>query len=389
MADQIGTWKVDIQANTAPVIKDIKEVETAVRRSSTGAAQGLLALSQAVDDVQYGFRAIVNNIPQIVTMMGGGAGIAGAVGIIAVAINQLINHWDELDKAFSNTAPFEAARGAIIMLKEALEDIDKKAKKGEGGIFDQLIDVATMGDFRRAIESMVPAWDRATEAAKRHADAVKETEDATKRVVAIKDKEESERGGLFKSALERAGGGVAVAGEMANQAMAGRKFATQKEADEARQQAVDQAMRQLNRGLEGENVPMQGMPQKLRDAQIDIETEKAHKQAEATQKDIQAKEHALTEEIRKREEAAKKLRMEDLQDKRQAIQEREHAQLQALRGERSAQIIQGAKASLDLYQTASGGNREEKANKIREASRNLLKSIDEQLKKERRLVIQK
>ncbi len=90
--DNLGGGEYTVKVNTAGVAQGLDHVQ----HSSRGAAQGLLALSQAVDDAQYGFKAIVNNIPQIVYMMGGTAGIAGAVGIAAVAVNLLVSHWTQL-----------------------------------------------------------------------------------------------------------------------------------------------------------------------------------------------------------------------------------------------------------------------------------------------------
>ncbi len=106
----IGSARFTLFADTEPLEvaldraeKEAKKASGAIGRElSTGAnkgAQGLLALSYAIDDAQYGFKAIVNNIPQVATMFGM-AGLAGAVGIAAVAINQLINHWDQLSVYF-------------------------------------------------------------------------------------------------------------------------------------------------------------------------------------------------------------------------------------------------------------------------------------------------
>lgn len=49
------------------------------------ASMGVLAFSQAVEDAQYGIRGVLNNIPQMVMGFGGGAGIAGAISLAAVA----------------------------------------------------------------------------------------------------------------------------------------------------------------------------------------------------------------------------------------------------------------------------------------------------------------
>lgn len=92
-----------------------------------GMAMGLLQLGQAVDDVQYGFRAIVNNIPGLVMAFGGGMGVAGAVGIAAVAVNQLINHWDTLTGLFGSTkATLPTLSSDLGELAGQLKEIDKE-----------------------------------------------------------------------------------------------------------------------------------------------------------------------------------------------------------------------------------------------------------------------
>lgn len=49
------------------------------------------------------FRSIVNNIPQVVYLMGGSAGLAGGAAIAAVALNQLINRWDSMVDAMKSS----------------------------------------------------------------------------------------------------------------------------------------------------------------------------------------------------------------------------------------------------------------------------------------------
>lgn len=72
----------------------------AARRTGQDAGQsamGMLMLSQAIDDVQYGFKGIVNNIAPMVMAFGGSAGLAGALTIAAVGVNQLTKQWDQLN----------------------------------------------------------------------------------------------------------------------------------------------------------------------------------------------------------------------------------------------------------------------------------------------------
>ncbi len=82
--------------------QQVQQSMTAVTSSSRSTAMGMLYLGQAVDDLQYGFRSIVNNIPQLTMALGGSAGVAGGVAIAAVAINQLMNHWGEMASALSS-----------------------------------------------------------------------------------------------------------------------------------------------------------------------------------------------------------------------------------------------------------------------------------------------
>lgn len=110
-----------IQSFTA----DIKNVEAGMIQMGAGsskAAMGLLHLGYIVDDIQYGFKAVVNNIPQLVMGFGGGMGLAGAIGIVGVAVSQLINHWDEISGKLGNTAIWMTAKGALIEFDEAVKE---------------------------------------------------------------------------------------------------------------------------------------------------------------------------------------------------------------------------------------------------------------------------
>ncbi len=124
-------------AAAAPMGEKIRIASAEIKNlhaASGTAGRGLSQLSYAIDDVQYGFNAIVNNIPQIVMGFGAGAGVAGAVGIAAVAINQLIKHWGEL----SDMAQSAWAGGSI----EQLHNIRKAAEEATKA-FDKLTEVHT------------------------------------------------------------------------------------------------------------------------------------------------------------------------------------------------------------------------------------------------------
>ncbi len=110
------------------IAKATKEMQS-LQAASGMTGRGLLQLGYAVDDIQYGFNAIVNNIPQIVMGFGASAGIAGAVAVAAVAINQLIKHWSDL----SDIAQSAWSGGSIEQLHN-LRDAAEEATKA----FDKL-----------------------------------------------------------------------------------------------------------------------------------------------------------------------------------------------------------------------------------------------------------
>lgn len=102
------------------------------QRGGAGAAQAMLQLGYAVDDVQYGMRGIVNNIPMLVQSMGGGAGVAGTLAIVGVLANQVANHWDELSEAAKRSG--SVAKAAAEWWKILTSDAKDYATLGLGGV---------------------------------------------------------------------------------------------------------------------------------------------------------------------------------------------------------------------------------------------------------------
>jgi hypothetical protein len=139
---------------------------------------GLMALGNLADDLQYGFRSIVNNIPQVVYLMGGSAGLAGGAAVAAVAINQLVNRWDglvdsmqsrwlnvaasDLEKLRLATAkageefdtlmktPSELGAREISKLKEAITDLQAG---GGAGLFKGIAQAVALEPGMRAEET--------------------------------------------------------------------------------------------------------------------------------------------------------------------------------------------------------------------------------------------
>jgi hypothetical protein len=122
-------------ANAGKAIANAKTEIVSLGGAAGGTGRNLAQLAYAVDDLQYGFNAIVNNIPQIVMGLGGGAGIAGAAGIAAVAINQLIKRAGDLADAFNSWKsgrPADVLKEIREQAEAAAEALDKLSKFTEG-----------------------------------------------------------------------------------------------------------------------------------------------------------------------------------------------------------------------------------------------------------------
>jgi hypothetical protein len=90
--------------------------------ASGHAARALLQLGYMVDDVQYGFAGIVNNIaPFVLALSGGNQSLAAGAQVAAVAAYQLYSHWDELMASFG--------AGKVLTEAEAMEKLAKATEK--------------------------------------------------------------------------------------------------------------------------------------------------------------------------------------------------------------------------------------------------------------------
>ncbi|MES2596079.1 MAG: hypothetical protein V4662_12120 [Verrucomicrobiota bacterium] len=117
------------------------EWTTASRKGSMGqggasnAAMGgmnggaaLLAASQGLEDAQYGLSGMINNLPGLIMMLGGGAGLAGALSVAAVGANQL---WKALGDGASTSeavvkAKMESIEGILTASMDAMSERIRK-----------------------------------------------------------------------------------------------------------------------------------------------------------------------------------------------------------------------------------------------------------------------
>lgn len=100
--------------------------QAASRNSPFG--RGMIQAAFLFDDMQYGIGAVVNQVPLVVSALGMGAGMAGALGIVAVATNQVVKHWSELDEWWNGPKLRQVADnvGAIA------DEVERIKKESDG-----------------------------------------------------------------------------------------------------------------------------------------------------------------------------------------------------------------------------------------------------------------
>lgn len=95
-------------------------VQQKAGRQTRHTGLAFLEFSRAVEDAQYGVRGILNNIPQMVLLMGGSGGLAGVISIAAVAMSQLFERLTKVEEKLPETTD------RLEELKKALVDIHEE-----------------------------------------------------------------------------------------------------------------------------------------------------------------------------------------------------------------------------------------------------------------------
>ncbi len=108
-----------------------------------GLGQSMMSVGYIADDIQYGFRSIVNNIQPMAMQVSQAFGASttaamafgGVLSIVAVGVNQLINHWGDLMDAMQSTwsgtpvEEFRKVREAAEAATKAWEEMSEAPTK--------------------------------------------------------------------------------------------------------------------------------------------------------------------------------------------------------------------------------------------------------------------
>jgi hypothetical protein len=409
----LGNAVFTATANTQPLVQGMQQAQAATQQAanaiqgtltgaSHGAARSFLQLSYAIDDVQYGFRAIVNNIPQILMFLG--PGIAGAAGIAAVAVSQLINHWEGLSAIWGG----EVAK--LPVLKTGLEGLEESLKKITAAVRE-----LTEAEEARRTATSTSLMDIATGAGITDKDKLRKLQELEKegkeRLKAEKDVAGTEQSDEMKDTGKRvraaigkmAGGSDELMDVLTNQGM------TPDEAKKAISGALGGNTGYLDdilartKGQKGAGYEdlanasperQRQIAQKNLDLAGDRQGRKNEEKAADKNKELVDKLNQQGQENQRRAEAERKQdRIQDLQDQRDKIMDEKRAINDAAFASRHetrpAQILDSAKAVVDMYQKSAAGNKAEdiakRTHALQEAANKKLDVIATELKKEQRV----
>lgn len=118
-------------------LKELAESQELLEKTSGRATHGTrnlgwaaLEASRAIEDLQYGFNGVVNNIPGLVMALGGTAGLTAVISLVSIGVNQLVKHWDDLIDVFSRSETgFDTTRTNLDNLGKAIETNKKELEK--------------------------------------------------------------------------------------------------------------------------------------------------------------------------------------------------------------------------------------------------------------------
>lgn len=136
-AAQVSLVEKSLERTEAAAVRTGAAVDKAVR-PTRNLGQAGLEVSRALEDLQYGFNGIVNNIPSLVMGLGATAGVAGALSLVAVSANQVIKNWGSITSAFgSDDAILKQTKETIVDLANAFDrDLNARLKEGRDRLQD-------------------------------------------------------------------------------------------------------------------------------------------------------------------------------------------------------------------------------------------------------------
>lgn len=202
----LETLGVDNVRQASRAIRELNDGLDKTGQAATQAAgksgvngTGILQLAYFIDDMQYGVRGVMNNIPILAQSLGLGAGLAGMAGIAAVAVGTLVEkhpEWFEWSKKVKEslkevTDALAAEEAAVKRQKEAVDKLGESSSK-------RIEDILKLKEATQQLKESEAqlAEDR------KNAKAVEEAE---KNAGVLADEELARQRGVFKDVITDAG----------------------------------------------------------------------------------------------------------------------------------------------------------------------------------------
>lgn len=84
--------------------RDLAQQQNNVSKSGKNSGRAVLEASRAIEDLQFGVVGVLNNLPGLVQSLGGGAGLAGVISLVAVGLFQIVPQIARMGKEVKLTA---------------------------------------------------------------------------------------------------------------------------------------------------------------------------------------------------------------------------------------------------------------------------------------------
>lgn len=119
----------------------------AVGKTSQNSGLAVLEFSRAIEDAQYGIRGVLNNIPSLLSYLGAGAGLAGAVSLAAVGLTVLTTALTAADEETK-----DLSESVELTRKQIDEFYSEASRDGTAGFRTQIMRVVeALGEQNQAL----------------------------------------------------------------------------------------------------------------------------------------------------------------------------------------------------------------------------------------------
>jgi hypothetical protein len=218
-------------------------------KSSSNSAMGILALSNAFQDAQYGMAGMINNIPGIVAGMGLGMGVAGAAQAAAVGIQILSKSFNSAEDPIKKAAlELRNANAEINFTAESMDrsvEATKKATAAQKDLADELARVAAEH------KAVADEADRSFRAQQRLADIELRRVDALADLKMAEIEAQEAMGAISAREADAAKGGVRSESLARRAAVEAQTLKAEEDALQKKKAAAEKEAAQQNRILSG------------------------------------------------------------------------------------------------------------------------------------------